>query len=122
MSVAARILCTTALLLLLAGLGLMLAAHLGLTTRTPLSTDLTGIGFLLLLAIALVLLPRTRWGRWLTGVFTTATMALVISSTGMGTRWISAQLADEWQPVTPPRLAGTLDCGQALTDSYAQKL
>lgn len=122
MSIAARILCTTGLLLLLAGLGLMLAAYLGLTTRTPLSTDLTGIGFLLLLAIALVLLPRTRWGRWLTGVFTTATMAMVISSTGLGTRWIRAQMADEWRSVTPPRFSGTSSHGQALTDSYAQKL
>ncbi len=122
MSAAAKIMCLTALGVLLAGMGWMLAAHFGWFTTSLLTADLIGVVGLLLLACILVLLPRTRWGRWLTGMMTTATMALVISSTGLGTRWIKAQLADEWQVVTPPLFTGTADLGQAQTDSFAQKL
>lgn len=100
----------------------MQAARLGWLPGSLLGADLAGIGGLLLLACLLVLLPRSRWGKWLTGAATTATMMLVVINTGLGTRWIRAQMADEWRSITPPRFSGTSSHGQALTDSHAQKL
>lgn len=117
-----KVLCLIALSLLLTGLGWMLAAHLGWVTSNLLIKDLTGVGALLLIGCVLVLMPRSRWGKWLTGAATTATLTFVAAETGVGTQWLRAQMADEWQNIEAPRLAGLSTRGHALTDSYAQRL
>lgn len=122
MIAAFKVLCLIALSLLLTGLGWMLAAHLGWVPSNLLIKDLTGVGGLLLIGCVLALMPRSRWGKWLTGAATTATLTFVAAETGLGTQWLRAQMTDEWQNIEAPRFMGTSSPGKALTDSYAQRL